>query len=56
MALNKIAIFLRRDWKINRFREVIISTFDSPDVSEMVLCSGFFKRIIISGLVTASVT
>jgi len=44
MALNKIAIFLRKDKRVNRFREVILSTFQSPDVSEMILCSGFFQE------------
>jgi len=42
MSLTKVAIFLRKDWKVNRFRDVIISTFNSSDVSEMILCSGFF--------------
>ncbi|WP_178861770.1 phospholipase D-like domain-containing protein [Thiomicrorhabdus cannonii] len=44
MALNKIAIFLRKNWTINRFRDAIITTFESPDVSEMILCSGFFQE------------
>jgi phosphatidylserine/phosphatidylglycerophosphate/cardiolipin synthase-like enzyme len=44
MGLNKIAIFLRKTWQINRFREVIISTFRCPLVSEMILCSGFFEE------------
>lgn len=44
MSLNKIAVFLRKDWKVNRFRDVIISTFNSSDISEMILCSGFFQE------------
>ena len=44
MPLTKVAIFLRKDWKVNRFRDAIISTFNSSDISEMILCSGFFQE------------
>jgi len=44
MALNKIAVFLRKDWKINRFRNAIQATFYSNDITEMILCSGFFQE------------
>ncbi|MEJ2437784.1 MAG: hypothetical protein P8Y35_07355 [Sulfurovaceae bacterium] len=44
MALNKIAVFLRKDWKVNRFRSAIQSAFCSDDITEMILCSGFFQE------------
>ena len=44
MPLTKVAVFLRKDWKINRFRDAILSTFYSSDISEMILCSGFFQE------------
>jgi len=44
MAINKIAIFLRKNWKVNRFRNAIKTTFYSKDITEMILCSGFFQE------------
>ncbi len=43
MGLNKIAIFLRKEQR-NRFRELILQTFNCSSVSEMILCSGFFQE------------
>lgn len=35
---------LRKDWKVNRFRDAIISTFNSSDLKKMILCSEFFQE------------
>lgn len=42
--MQKVAIFLRKDKAINRFRETILETLKLPFVNNALLCSGFFQH------------
>ena len=42
--MEKVAIFLRQSEAINRFREVILRSFERHEFDQLHLCSGFFQE------------
>ncbi|GCE90865.1 hypothetical protein MSKU15_2466 [Komagataeibacter diospyri] len=42
--MQKIAIFLRKELRINRFSQAVISTLNSPCIDNAIICSGFFQE------------
>tara|TARA_B100001750_G_scaffold196569_1_gene168805 strand:+ start:92 stop:766 length:675 start_codon:yes stop_codon:yes gene_type:complete len=44
LLMEKVAIFLRKSEAENRFRQVILGSFNVHDFSEIMICSGFFQE------------
>lgn len=42
--MNRIAIFLRKELKKNRFSEAVVGALNDQAIDEAVLCSGFFQE------------
>jgi len=42
--MQSVAIFLRRTWATNKFREVILNTLRLDQVDSALICSGFFQE------------
>ena len=41
--MGRVAIILRKAHAVNRFREIILSSFQEPRLNNILLCSGFFQ-------------
>jgi hypothetical protein len=41
--MERVAIILRKAQAINRFREIILRSFQEPRLNDIILCSGFFQ-------------
>lgn len=41
--MERVAIILRKAHAINRFREIILRSFQEPKLNNILICSGFFQ-------------
>jgi hypothetical protein len=42
--MEKVAIFLRKEEAINKFRDVILNSFQASEFTDITICSGFFQE------------
>ena len=42
--MKRVAIFLRKELKTNRFSDAVLAALNNPDIDEVTICSGFFQE------------
>ncbi|BAK86028.1 phospholipase D-like domain-containing protein [Komagataeibacter medellinensis] len=42
--MKKIAIFLRKELRVNRFSAAVRGALNSPSINNVIICSGFFQE------------
>ncbi|EHK4786421.1 hypothetical protein ACGT22_22415 [Vibrio parahaemolyticus] len=42
--MEKVAVFLRKEEAINKFRDVILDSFQESEFTDITICSGFFQE------------
>ncbi|RBM84012.1 hypothetical protein DLR74_18130 [Vibrio paracholerae] len=44
LYMEKVAVFLRKEEAINKFRDVILDSFQESEFTDITICSGFFQE------------